>query len=160
MGEERKKERYEKKKIRTKIIVIFIWQTNLKQTYNALLDVESVARHSWSPSPSVIFLRTVNKAGIGLAWSRVLIYDQSRATASVQSNKRSQGSMNLAWVELKGVHWVWGIIKVWAIISFDEIDLFDLLSQLFRWKRKQPVKKTAHWVPLCQTFFDRIRDIR
>ena len=52
MGEGRKKRKdKEYEKLRTIIICIFIWQTQLIQTYNALLDVESVARDTWSPPP-------------------------------------------------------------------------------------------------------------
>ena len=49
VGEERKKGKiWNTKKMRN---MYFIWQTKLKQTFDALLDVESVTRDSWSPSP-------------------------------------------------------------------------------------------------------------
>ena len=50
-GRKKKRKDKEYEKLRTKIIYIFIWQKNLSQTYNALLDVESIAHDSWSPPP-------------------------------------------------------------------------------------------------------------
>ena len=45
----RKDKEYEK--LRTKMICISIWLKKLNQTYIGLLDVDSVARDSWSPPP-------------------------------------------------------------------------------------------------------------
>ena len=44
-----KKGQINNSEIKNKKIYIFIRQTKLKHTYNGLLDVESVARDSWSP---------------------------------------------------------------------------------------------------------------
>ena len=47
-GERLKRKDKEYEKLRTKKVFIFIRQKKLSQTYNALLDVESAARDSWS----------------------------------------------------------------------------------------------------------------
>ena len=50
-GKEEKKKDKEYKNWRTRIICIFIWQTKLNQTYNALLDVKFITCDSWNPPP-------------------------------------------------------------------------------------------------------------
>ena len=64
MGEGRKKRKdKEYEKLRTKIICIFNWQTKLKQTYNELLDVESVPPQAFISSLSVALVPSFHIIG-------------------------------------------------------------------------------------------------